>query len=62
MRKCNKLTGRMTTIHERIQKMIACGEGKGPRSGHESYEMELVKPILEREVKQGKYIKEKRAR
>lgn len=52
----------MTTFHERIQKMIACGEGKGPRSGHESYEMELVKPILEREVKQGKYIKEKRAR
>ena len=52
----------MTTIHERIQKMIACGEGKGPHCGHESYEMELVKPILEREVKQGKYIKEKRAR
>lgn len=46
----------MTTIHERIQKMIACGEGKGPRSVHESYEMELVKPILEREVKQGIYI------
>ncbi len=36
--------------------MIACGEGKGPRSGHESYEMELVKPIFKREVKQGKYI------
>lgn len=51
----------MTTIHERIQKMIACGEGKGPRSGHELYEMELVKPILEREVKQGKYIFVKRS-
>ena len=46
----------MTTTHERIQKMIASGEGKGTRSVHESYEMELVKPILEREVKQGIYI------
>ena len=41
--------------------LIACGEGNGPRSGHESYEMELVKPILEREVKQGKYIFVKRS-
>ncbi len=43
----------MTTIHERIQKMIACGEGKGPCSGHESYEMELVKPILEERLSKG---------
>ena len=41
--------------------LIACGEGNGPRCGHESYEMELVKPILEREVKQGKYIFVKRS-
>lgn len=41
--------------------LIACGEGKGPCSGHELYEMELVKPILEREVKQGKYIFVKRS-
>lgn len=40
--------------------LVACGEGKGPRGGHELYEMELVKPILEREVKQGKYIFVKR--
>ena len=36
--------------------LIACGEGKGPRSGHECYEMALVKLILDREVKQGKYV------
>ena len=35
--------------------IIACGEGKGPRSGHELYEMQLVKNILMREVYNGKY-------
>ena len=33
----------------------ACGEGKGPRSGHELYEMQIVKPILWREVNHGNY-------
>lgn len=33
----------------------ACGEGKGPRSGHELYEMRVVTPILLREVHNGNY-------
>lgn len=33
----------------------ACGEGKGPRSGHESYEMNVVHNILRREVDKGEY-------
>ena len=33
----------------------ACGEGKGPRSGHELYEMELVKSVLRQEVSKGHY-------
>ena len=33
----------------------ACGEGKGPRSGHEIYEMQLVKKVLMREVSKGNY-------
>lgn len=37
------------------QYLKACGEGKGPRSGHMLYEMTLVKPILERETQNGKY-------
>lgn len=32
-----------------------CGEGKGPRSGHEIYEMQIVKHILRREVNKGNY-------
>lgn len=35
--------------------LTACGEGKGPRSGHESYEMYLVKHVLSREVSIGNY-------
>lgn len=35
--------------------LTACGEGKGPRSGHELYEMHLVNHILTREVSMGKY-------
>lgn len=33
----------------------ACGEGKGPRSGHELYEMNVVHNILRREVDKGEY-------
>lgn len=33
----------------------ACREGKGPRSGHELYEMQLVKNVLMREVSKGNY-------
>lgn len=33
----------------------ACGKGIGPQSGHELYEMRIVKPILWREVKNGNY-------
>ena len=33
----------------------ACGEGKGPRRGYELYEMQLVMPILMREVGKGNY-------
>ena len=33
----------------------ACGEGKGPRSGHELYEMQLVKTVLMREMSKGNY-------
>ena len=33
----------------------ACGEGKGTRSGHELYEMELVKSVLRQEVSKGHY-------
>lgn len=33
----------------------ACGEGKGPRSGHELYEMELVRSVLRQEVSKGHY-------
>ena len=35
----------------------ACGEGKGPRRGHELYEFQLVKNILLREVGKGNYEK-----
>ena len=34
----------------------ACGEGKGPRSGHEIYDMEVVSGILNREIRKGEYI------
>lgn len=33
----------------------ACGEGKGPRSGHELYEMQLVENVLMQEVSKGNY-------
>lgn len=33
----------------------ACGERKGPRSGHERYEMQLVSNVLMQEVSKGNY-------
>ena len=37
------------------QYIKACGDGKGPRSGHEDYEMGLVWKILSQELNKGNY-------